>query len=298
MKLKTRMILAIGSVLLVVLFAAFLFIFNSQKSQTDSLYYSQAKAISDNFALVRTVISEHGGVFAKEKEGFGANPYLKDNPNVKAEMTNLKGDKLALISGFAFLNEMSKLSAKIGMSSFDFRVPSDNPLNPANKATPAEQAILEKMRKQNLKEYYTLTKDKNGQPIYMYSSALVSQEHCMGCHPQHKVGKMEGMVSILLPIAAAEARKSNDLNNIIYIFAGVVAVILGVTYWLASRITSPIKELAVAADRISKGETDVELDINRNDEIGELAGAFNRMVASIKILTMMDEDLPKTGSDS
>ena len=61
----------------------------------------------------------------------------------------------------------------------------------------------------------------------------------------------------------------------------VLAGVLGT--WFAETITRPVVQLRDLADRVSKGDlNDVEVDIKRNDEIGQLAAAFRRMVASLR----------------
>lgn len=286
MKLKTRMVLAIGSVLTAVLVLSFLFVVNSQKAQADSLYYNQAKSVSDSLRLVRKVIAGHGGVFVKEKDGVSVNPYLTKIPGVPAEIKNIKGEKFALVNGFSFLQEMSQVSRKDGNVSFSYRSPRENPFNPANTPTEEELVILKQLKNGDITEHYTKTKDKDGKLAYVYSSGMSTDPYCLNCHPKFEVGKSEGMMSVSLPIAEAEARNQANMLNLAYIFAGVLVLMIGITYWLASRISAPIKQLAEMADKVSKGELDVTIDLNRKDEIGELAEAFNRMVASIKILSM------------
>jgi HAMP domain-containing protein len=52
---------------------------------------------------------------------------------------------------------------------------------------------------------------------------------------------------------------------------------------LASRaLVQPLCDLREAADRISRGDLDVQLDIRSRDEVGALADSFERMVAAIK----------------
>jgi HAMP domain-containing protein len=62
---------------------------------------------------------------------------------------------------------------------------------------------------------------------------------------------------------------------------------LGVVALLASVITAqtlvrPLRTLKEATDRISKGDVDVEIDIRKGDELGDLADSFERMVAAIR----------------
>jgi methyl-accepting chemotaxis protein len=115
---------------------------------------------------------------------------------------------------------------------------------------------------------------------------MPTDESCMKCHPNFSPGDVDSMMVVSLPIDEAEARNAASMMNIVYVFAIAVILVLGLTYWLAGRITAPIKHLAEVADRVSKGDLDVNIDVTRGDEIGELAEAFNRLIASVKILSM------------
>lgn len=60
-------------------------------------------------------------------------------------------------------------------------------------------------------------------------------------------------------------------------------------------IINDINKLNRIANTISTGNMDAPMDIKRNDEIGELAESFGRMVASLKIMMQDDQDLRKKG---
>ncbi|MDW8325482.1 MAG: ATP-binding protein [Anaerolineales bacterium] len=57
--------------------------------------------------------------------------------------------------------------------------------------------------------------------------------------------------------------------------AVIVAVLVGV--WLARTLTRPLRALTNAAHRMASGELEQAVDVRSEDEIGELAAAFNRM---------------------
>jgi methyl-accepting chemotaxis protein len=58
---------------------------------------------------------------------------------------------------------------------------------------------------------------------------------------------------------------------------------VGAVSWLASRaLVRPLLELKAATERISRGDFDVQLAIDSEDEIGQLADSFDRMVAAIR----------------
>jgi len=72
-------------------------------------------------------------------------------------------------------------------------------------------------------------------------------------------------------------------GRIIWIFL-FVALGSGITLAvsIAGRFSRPITGLAKAARRVGEGDLDVEVEVEGHDEIGQLARAFNGMVAQIK----------------
>lgn len=64
------------------------------------------------------------------------------------------------------------------------------------------------------------------------------------------------------------------------IIFGVVMLFLGtlIAYWVTIRVTKPIIEMTNIVDEIASGKKDVEkLEISSNDELGQMAAAFNRL---------------------
>lgn len=84
----------------------------------------------------------------------------------------------------------------------------------------------------------------------------------------------QGVTEALGPIIA--------LRNI---WGLVTAVVLLVAFlfasWLARSLTSPLNELILAARRVEKGELDTRVNLDRDDEFGELGNAFNRMIEAV-----------------
>jgi adenylate cyclase len=54
-------------------------------------------------------------------------------------------------------------------------------------------------------------------------------------------------------------------------------------FWLARRMTGPIRKLEEGADRIGSGQFDHRIDIATGDELGRLAARFNRMAGELAI---------------
>ena len=61
---------------------------------------------------------------------------------------------------------------------------------------------------------------------------------------------------------------------------GILAAIL-ISIWLATRVTRPVEELALAAASVAAGNWDTHVEVSGTDELGQLAEAFNKMTHEI-----------------
>lgn len=66
--------------------------------------------------------------------------------------------------------------------------------------------------------------------------------------------------------------------------AGLVGIViaLGLAVFISATITRPMTHLAEVADRMSLGELDVEIDVEGDNEIGQLAESLRRMQSSLR----------------
>lgn len=56
-----------------------------------------------------------------------------------------------------------------------------------------------------------------------------------------------------------------------------VALAVLLSGWAASRVTRPVEQLAQAARQVAAGDWNAQVEVTTADELGELAGSFNRM---------------------
>jgi two-component system, NtrC family, nitrogen regulation sensor histidine kinase NtrY len=63
----------------------------------------------------------------------------------------------------------------------------------------------------------------------------------------------------------------------------LVAVLIGLllSWWVSRRITRPVEELSEAAHEVATGRWDTQIEVSGNDEIGQLARAFNDMTRTL-----------------
>jgi two-component system, OmpR family, sensor histidine kinase BaeS len=74
--------------------------------------------------------------------------------------------------------------------------------------------------------------------------------------------------------------RSNRFLLLAILVIGGLAIILSILF--SRRLTRPIKELALAASAISKGDFEGRVSTERRDEVGELSEAFNRMAQALE----------------
>jgi len=61
---------------------------------------------------------------------------------------------------------------------------------------------------------------------------------------------------------------------------GILLAIL-LSSWAAARVTRPVEQLAQAAQEVAAGNWNVRVDVNGDDELGQLADSFNRMTTEL-----------------
>lgn len=89
--------------------------------------------------------------------------------------------------------------------------------------------------------------------------------------------------------AVVASSQNSDMNILLSgmsktIFMSTLWLMLAVlvaTYFISERLVSPIRAMSKAARSFAKGQFDVRVPVRGDDEISELAGAFNNMASSL-----------------
>jgi len=92
--------------------------------------------------------------------------------------------------------------------------------------------------------------------------------------------------------SALESMRAALLSTLaLTLLAGLLGAIL-----VAKAVTSPLRRLTKAAHSVAAGDLDVSVPISSNDEVGELAESFNRMVVALK--ESRDKLIERANTDS
>ncbi|MEJ7594302.1 MAG: histidine kinase dimerization/phospho-acceptor domain-containing protein [Planctomycetaceae bacterium] len=87
--------------------------------------------------------------------------------------------------------------------------------------------------------------------------------------------------------AEAYAPLTQLMVTTVHFSLGIGVIVIGLTMWMAGRIVAPLKSLAGVATQLASGVRTVRCRMNRADEIGRLATAFDNMADSVET-TMTD----------
>jgi len=71
--------------------------------------------------------------------------------------------------------------------------------------------------------------------------------------------------------------EASQLSTGIWVAAGGILMGMALAWWATARVTRPVRQLAASAERVAAGDWGATVEVASADEIGMLAGAFNRM---------------------
>lgn len=97
-------------------------------------------------------------------------------------------------------------------------------------------------------------------------------------------GKTVGIVFAGKNLEGVNQAKRELLQLIALVFTVVLLLTIGLIYWGVKRFAQPIQALADAASSVAEGDLTRQVTVQTNDEIGQLAGAFNSMILQLQNL--------------
>jgi signal transduction histidine kinase len=158
-----------------------------------------------------------------------------------------------------------QLKASTGGSDFVFLV---NGKVAASTLEPRSQQEIDAGR---LPDGHTQQVVLSGSDYYQFSSTLTDVR-------MNPVGELR----ILRSLDASRARIAEMRSRLVKLWVAAMLAGMGLTYLLARRLLRPAQDLGRAAAEIAKGNYDVRVPVQGQDEFGRLAETFNSMCASIR----------------
>lgn len=95
--------------------------------------------------------------------------------------------------------------------------------------------------------------------------------------------RVAGVIAITaIPRSAAYLTARDLLDNLMLVSMALIVAGAVVALLISRRLTKPLEQLALGAERIGQGDFDTRVHAKSSDEIGALAVAFNRMASGLQ----------------
>ena len=95
-------------------------------------------------------------------------------------------------------------------------------------------------------------------------------------------GKLQGYIELGYTLENIREQLADNFRRRLSALLGVFALGLALILVLVRNATQPVERLAEGAARVAEGNLDVKVAVDREDEIGRLAAAFNHMTERLR----------------
>ncbi|MBE0499918.1 MAG: HAMP domain-containing protein [Desulfuromonadales bacterium] len=99
--------------------------------------------------------------------------------------------------------------------------------------------------------------------------------------PVYETGRLIGYIRTALSVSDIDATLTGIYWQLA--FGGlIIAVLLApICWWISRRLSRPLELMTIGAQRFSRGELDIPLEVTGSEETGRLAGAMNQMAVDL-----------------
>ena len=95
-------------------------------------------------------------------------------------------------------------------------------------------------------------------------------------------GEIIGMWFVGVPVATLDALRNQGISVTCLASGGVLLVLLALSVLLGIRLARPVKKITAYTLAVADGNTQVQLDVQGKDDMGQLADALRSMVSSLQ----------------
>lgn len=146
------------------------------------------------------------------------------------------------------------------------------------KPPPVVRPVMEKVFSMNKPGYTGTYTTENGRWITAYAPILDSK------------GRMIAILNVDTKLSTYRAKLRKDIMPMLLINLSILVLGLLLSFFFASRLVGRLRKLSEATEKMSLGQQTSPLEIDSNDEVGQLARGLNRMHQSLRVAMEMLED--------
>jgi len=116
-------------------------------------------------------------------------------------------------------------------------------------------------------------------------ASVLNDWYVASCEPiRSHSGHVVGALYVAILEAPFLAARTQVMQTFLVVCLVGLVVVFALTYLLTRTMIHPLEEMVAATKKIAAGDLDVSVNVASRDEVGELAGSFNLMLASLKTM--------------
>ncbi len=243
----TKIMLAVGIIVFLSVEGIFYYMSESHEKSMMEQLQQQARSIADQILLVR--------LWAAEKR--------ERVLPVPAELTY----------------ELSELSNE--MYDYKIKLVTLKPRDPENYPSDTfEKRVIQDFMQGKSREEYAINSE-----FYEYAVPLYVEEPCLKCHIDqgYREGDLRGALVVEIPVSEVMASLEKTRKElIIYGFVISLGIMLAILGIMRIVVITPLNKVKEAAMKLAKRDYSARVEVDNEDELGELARVFNSMVEELK----------------
>ncbi|MCE5273473.1 methyl-accepting chemotaxis protein [bacterium] len=200
-------------------------------------------------------------------------------------------DKANLLEAIPIITAINAARKNAEEAGYTFRVPKEQPRNPANEPDEMERKVLNELKSSNVPELAIEDKEN----VHYFRPIRLTRE-CLMCHGDPKgeldpvggvkegwkEGEIHGAFHIISSLAETKAMVAKARNNIILTAFVIVSLLSVVLLLVVSSVTRPLKKGVELARRIEEGDLTTDIQLDQSDEVGDLIKALNNMARNLR----------------
>ena len=139
--------------------------------------------------------------------------------------------------------------------------------------------------------------NKEGHTLRMIKPMVATQD-CLLCHANQAVGDVIGVMDLTFSLGEADTRIGDLVVDILIMSTVFGWITIGLIFLIVKKATSPIGKLKEGFQNLlHSNDTNIKLDIQSKDEIGEVAGLFNSYMDKVREGLRQDELVIEESND-
>jgi len=147
-------------------------------------------------------------------------------------------------------------------------------------------ASAEPLEAVSTQERSRIYRGPDGDRILGLITPIQNEESCWtaACHAHSSQQSVLGVLDVQMSMEAADAASAKARRIAFMLAAGVILVSMLIVAVIVYRaIHVPARKLFRGTEALARGELDVQIDLDRSDELGTLADSFNQMAHNLKV---------------